>query len=145
MSTQSFGTPPLRTIAYAAGVGNFLEWFDFAVYGFFATTLGSVFFPSSNPHTSLPSSLAVFGVAFAVRPLGGITIGSLGDKLGRRAALSTTVLLMGLATTLMAFLPGYGTIGLAAPILLVLLRCVQGLAAGGEWASAASFLVEYAP
>jgi MFS transporter, MHS family, proline/betaine transporter len=135
----------LRTIAFAAGLGNFLEWFDFAVYGFFATTIGHVFFPSSNPTASLLSSLAVFGVAFVVRPLGGITIGSLGDKLGRRAALAMTVLLMGLATTLVAVLPGYSVFGIAAPALLVLLRCVQGIAAGGEWASAASYVIEFAP
>jgi MHS family proline/betaine transporter-like MFS transporter len=137
--------PPLVKLATAGGVGNFLEWFDFAAYGFFAASIGRVFFPSDDPTTSLLSSLAVFGVAFVVRPLGGITVGAIGDRLGRRAALSLTVLLMGAATTLMAVLPGYDTIGIAAPILLVLLRCVQGLAAGGEWAGAASFLVEYAP
>lgn len=136
---------PLTKLATAGGLGNFLEWFDFAAYGFFAASIGRVFFPSDDPTTSLLSSLAVFGVAFVVRPLGGITVGAIGDRLGRRAALSLTVLLMGVATTLMALLPGYDAIGVAAPILLVLLRCTQGLAAGGEWAGAASFLVEYAP
>ncbi len=136
---------PLVKLATAGGLGNFLEWFDFAAYGFFAASIGRVFFPSDDPTTSLLSSLAVFGVAFVVRPLGGITVGAIGDRLGRRAALSLTVLLMGAATTLMALLPGYETIGIAAPIVLVLLRCIQGLAAGGEWAGAASFLVEYAP
>jgi MHS family proline/betaine transporter-like MFS transporter len=134
-----------RRIAVAAGFGNFMEWFDFAVYGFFATTIGKVFFPSSSPTGSLLSALAVFGIAFFMRPLGGIVLGAVGDRVGRRAALATSVVLMGASTTLVAALPSYATAGVLAPVLLVALRCLQGLSAGGEWAGSASFLVEYAP
>ncbi|WP_216865380.1 MFS transporter [Mycolicibacterium goodii] len=134
-----------RQVAVAAGIGHFLEWFDFAVYGFLAATLGRLFFPSDNPTTSLLASLAVFGVAFFFRPLGGLIIGALGDRLGRRAALSLAIIMMGICTIGIGVLPTYATIGIAAPILLVLLRCAQGFSAGGEYAGAAAFLVEYAP
>ena len=136
---------PAGRIAFAAGVGNFMEWFDFAIYGFFAVTIGAVFFPSQDPTVQLLSALAVFGVAFFMRPLGGVLLGALGDRLGRRAALSVSVLMMGISTSLVAALPTYEQVGLLAPVLLVLLRCLQGLSAGGEWAGASSFLVEYAP
>lgn len=134
-----------KRVAVAAGIGHFLEWFDFAVYGFLAVTLGQLFFPSDNPTVSLLSSLSVFGVAFLFRPLGGLVIGALGDRLGRRAALSLAIVMMGLCTLGIGLLPTYSAIGMAAPILLVLLRCAQGFSAGGEYAGAATFLVEYAP
>lgn len=134
-----------RRVAVAAGIGHFLEWFDFAVYGFLAATLGRLFFPSDNPTTSLLASLAVFGVAFFFRPLGGLVIGSFGDRVGRRAALSLAIIVMGICTIGIGLLPTYASIGIAAPILLVLLRCAQGFSAGGEYAGAAAFLVEYAP
>lgn len=134
-----------RRVAVAAGIGHFLEWFDFAVYGFLAATLGRMFFPTGNPTTSLLASLAVFGVAFFFRPLGGLVIGAFGDRLGRRAALSLSIVVMGICTIGIGVLPPYATIGVAAPILLVLLRCAQGFSAGGEYAGAAAFLVEYAP
>jgi MFS transporter, MHS family, proline/betaine transporter len=132
-------------VALAAGVGNFLEWFDFAVYGFLAVTIGTLFFPAASDTGSLLAALAVFGVAFLVRPLGGIVIGAFGDRAGRRAALSLSILLMGACTTLIGVLPSYEQVGLWAPILLVLLRCGQGFSAGGEYAGAAAFLIEYAP
>ena len=141
----AYARPSGRRIAVAAGFGNFMEWFDFAVYGFFATTIGHVFFPSGNATNELLSALAVFGIAFFMRPLGGVVLGSVGDRVGRRAALSISVLMMGISTTLVAVLPSYASAGLLAPILLVLLRCLQGLSAGGEWAGSSSFLVEYAP
>lgn len=134
-----------RRVAVAAGIGHFLEWFDFAVYGFLAATLGQLFFPSGNPTTSLLASLAVFGVAFFFRPLGGLVIGAFGDRAGRRAALSLAIIVMGICTIGIGLLPTYASIGVAAPILLVLLRCAQGFSAGGEYAGAAAFLVEYAP
>ena len=137
--------PSGRRVAVAAGFGNFMEWFDFAVYGFFAVTIGHVFFPSGNATTELLSALAVFGIAFFMRPLGGIVLGIVGDRVGRRAALSISILMMGVSTTLVAALPTYASVGILAPILLVLLRCLQGLSAGGEWAGSSSFLVEYAP
>lgn len=139
-------TPAVRRrVAFATGAGNFMEWFDFAAYGFVATSIGRVFFPSGSPTSSLLSSLAVFGVAFFFRPLGGLLLGSVGDRLGRRPALAVSIILMGVATTLVAALPGYATIGVAAPILLVVLRCLQGISAGGEWTGSSAFLVEQAP
>jgi len=122
-----------------------LEWFDFALYGFLAVTIGAVFFPATNPTSSLLAALAVFGVAFLVRPLGGLVIGAFGDRAGRRAALSLSILLMGVCTTLLGLLPTYAQVGIWAPVLLVLLRCGQGFSAGGEYAGAAAFIIEYAP
>ena len=132
-------------VALAAGVGNFLEWFDFALYGFMAVTISQIFFPGESATASLLATLAVFGVAFLFRPLGGLVLGSFGDRVGRRAALSLCILLMGLFTTLIGLLPTHAQIGVWAPILLVLLRCGQGFSAGGEYAGAAAFLIEYAP
>ncbi|MQA83853.1 MAG: MFS transporter [Streptosporangiales bacterium] len=132
-------------IMTATVVGNYMEWFDFAVYGFFATTIGRVFFPATNETTSLLASLAVFGVAFLFRPLGAVLFGTLGDRAGRRAALSAAIIVMSVSTTLIAALPSYATVGLLAPILLVVLRSIQGLSVGGEWTGAGTYLVEYAP
>ncbi|GAA5165366.1 MULTISPECIES: MFS transporter [Amycolatopsis] len=133
------------TVVAATLVGNFTEWFDFAVYGAVAVTLGRVFFPTGDSVASLLASLAVFGIAFVFRPLGGALLGSLGDRRGRRTALSLAVIGISGATTLIGVLPSYATIGFWAPLLLVLLRCVQGLSAGGEWTGASAFLAEYAP
>src|SRR3954451_21801855 len=106
--TQSKLTPAeARRVAGAAGIGNFMELFGCAVYGFFAVTIGKVFFPSDSDTASLLSSLAVYGVAFLIRPLGGLVLGAFGDRHGRRAALSLTVILMGISTTLVAVLPSY--------------------------------------
>jgi MFS transporter, MHS family, proline/betaine transporter len=122
-----------------------LEPGGIAVYGFFAVTIGKVFFPSDNETASLLSSLAVYGVAFLVRPIGGLVLGAFADRHGRRAALSLTVVLMGISTTLVAALPTYASVGFLAPVLLILLRCAQGFSAGGEWTGTSAFLVEYAP
>jgi MFS transporter, MHS family, proline/betaine transporter len=139
--------PPSRTrIAVAVGIGNFMEWFDFAVYGFFAAIIGQLFFPpDTSPFVALLSSLAVFAVGFVMRPLGGFVLGPIGDRFGRRMQLAVSVVAMGAATTLIGLLPDYAAIGVAAPCLLVLLRCVQGLSAGGEWTGSAAFLVESTP
>jgi MHS family proline/betaine transporter-like MFS transporter len=134
-----------RQAAVAAGIGNFMEWFDFAVYGFFAPTMGKVFFPNSSATVGLLSSLAVFGVAFFFRPIGGLVLGSLGDRRGRRFTLSVSVLMMGVTTTLIALLPSYAAVGALAPVLLVILRCLQGLSAGGEWTGSSAFLLEMVP
>jgi MHS family proline/betaine transporter-like MFS transporter len=131
-------------IAVACLIGNFLEYFEFALYGFFAIAIGATFFPSDNPTVSLLQSLAVFGVAFIVRPLGGLVFGLIGDRAGRRASLSISIVLMGLATAAIALLPSYAAIGIWAPVLLVLLRCVQGLSVGGEWGASSAFLIETA-
>jgi MHS family proline/betaine transporter-like MFS transporter len=136
---------PTRRVVVAACFGHAVEWFEFGVYGYLATILGKLFFPSSNPTTSLLSALAVFGVAFFARPFGAVLFGHLGDKLGRRTILSITILLMGGATAVIGILPTYATAGLLAPILLITCRLLQGLSAGGETSGAATFLAESAP
>lgn len=142
---QTSADTRIRT-AVAVGIGNFMEWFDFAIYGFFAVLIGQMFFPANaDPIVASLSSLSVFAVGFLMRPLGAFILGPIGDKYGRRTSLVASVMIMGAATFLMGLLPSYATIGIAAPILLVLLRCVQGLAAGGEWSGSAAYLVESAP
>lgn len=129
----------------ASAVGNFLELFDFAIYGFLAIPLGANFFPSHDPLISLLSSFATFGVGFIMRPVGAVVIGIYGDKKGRKAALALTIVMMATATGVVGILPSYAQIGIAAPVLLVLCRMVQGFATGGEWGGAAAFLVEHSP
>jgi MHS family proline/betaine transporter-like MFS transporter len=135
----------LRKVIGAAAIGNFVEWFDFAVYGFLATTIAQQFFASGDSTVALLKTFAVFAVAFAFRPLGGIVFGMLGDRLGRKRVLATTILLMAAATTVIGLLPTYAAIGLWAPALLTLVRCVQGFSAGGEYAGACAYLMEHAP
>lgn len=132
-----------RKIA-AIGIGNFMEWFDFAIYGYFAATIGLIFFPSEAPNISLLSSLAVFAVGFIARPLGAFILGPIGDKFGRKVVLMITVFGMGVFTTLIGLLPAYASIGIWAPILLIIFRFMQGMMVGGEWSSAGIFLVESA-
>ena len=134
-----------RRAIISSAVGNFLELFDFAIYGFLAIPLGANFFPSTDPLISLLSSFATFGVGFIMRPVGAVVIGIYGDRKGRKAALSLTIVMMAAATGVVGLLPSYASIGVAAPILLVLARMVQGFATGGEWGGAAAFLVEHSP
>ncbi|WP_313739672.1 MFS transporter [Pseudomonas sp.] len=146
MSTPHEVSPAtLRRVIAASAVGNFVEWFDFAVYGFLATLIASQFFASSDPSVGLLKTFAVFAVAFALRPLGGVFFGALGDRLGRKRVLSMTILMMAGSTTLIGLLPTYASIGLMAPVLLTLARCVQGFSAGGEYAGACAYLMEHAP
>ncbi len=135
----------LKRVICAAAIGNFVEWFDFAVYGFLATVIAAQFFPSGDPSVALLKTFAVFAVAFAFRPLGGIFFGMLGDRIGRKRVLATTILLMAGATTLIGLLPSYAQIGLVAPLLLTVIRCAQGFSAGGEYAGACAYLMEHAP
>lgn len=134
-----------RRAVIAAGIGTVVEWYDYAIYGYLAATLGVVFFPSEDPTTSLLASFATFGLAFLIRPAGALFFGSMGDRLGRKATLTLVVVLISTGTFLIGVLPGYGTLGVAAPVLLVILRMVQGLSAGGEVGGAMSLLAEYAP
>jgi len=129
----------------AATIGNFVEWYDFSVYAYFATVIAVLFFPSDNSTASLLATFAAFGVAFAARPLGALVFGHYGDKIGRNRTLAAVVLLMAGATVLIGVLPTYAQIGVLAPILFVAARAAQGFSAGGEYANATSFLVEYAP
>jgi MHS family proline/betaine transporter-like MFS transporter len=133
-----------RSLA-ATTIGNFLEWYDFIIYAYFATTIATKFFPSSDAVASLLSTFAVFGIGFVMRPVGGIVIGRFADRAGRKPALLLTVFLMAGGSVMIGVLPGFATIGLAAPLLLTLARLIQGFSAGGEWGSAATFVIEWAP
>jgi MHS family citrate/tricarballylate:H+ symporter-like MFS transporter len=135
---------PLHKVA-AVGVGNALEFYDFLTYSFFSIQIGHSFFPAEHFSNSLLSSLATFGIGFVTRPLGGLIIGRYGDRVGRKPAMLLTFMLMGIAITGLALTPSYGQIGMAAPILLVLFRLLQGFALGGEVGPSTAYLIEAAP
>lgn len=139
------GTFSSRRAVIAAVVGNTLEWYDFAVYGFFALTLAKLFFPAGDATVSLLLTVATFGVGFVMRPVGALVLGTLADRRGRKAALSLTILLMALGTAMIGFAPTYAMAGAWAPAIIVLARLVQGFSAGGEIGGATAFLVEHAP
>ena len=134
-----------RRVVISSTIGNALEWFDFTVFGLFAGIIGKLFFPADNPSSSLLLTFATFGIAFAARPLGGLVFGLYADKHGRKKALVVMITLMALGTGLLGFLPTYGAIGIAAPLLLLLARLIQGFSAGGEFGSASAMLIEFAP
>ena len=134
-----------RLIIVASSLGTVFEWYDFFVYGTLAALLGRLFFPGENPTAGLLLSLATFGAGFGVRPIGAVVFGILGDRIGRKHTFLATITLMGVATALVGFLPTFATAGIAAPILLVALRLLQGLALGGEYGGAAIYLAEHAP
>lgn len=129
-------------IIQAGAIGTALEFYDFGVYGYLAVVLAHEFFPTGNPAAALLSTLATFAVAFVVRPIGGIIFGHIGDKISRKRSLALSVIGMAGATFLVGLLPGYATVGVAAPLLLVLLRVLQGLSAGGEIGGAVSMVAE---
>lgn len=129
-------------IVVAGLAGNVMEWYDFGTYGFFAATLGTLFFPAHDPAVSLLLSFAVFAIGFIARPLGALVFGHIGDRRGRKRALMASVFMMALPTMAIGLLPTYAQIGLAAPVLLVLLRLCQGLAVGGEFTTSMVLLVE---
>ena len=135
---------PRRRSVVAGAIGNTLEWYDFATYGYFSAVVGQNFFPSTSPTTSLLSAFAVFAAAFFMRPIGGIVFGHIGDRYGRKTALLLSAGLMAVSTFAMGCLPTYASAGLLAPILLVVLRLGQGLSVGGEYTSSAIFLSETA-
>src|SRR6516162_5428672 len=134
-----------RRVIVAGMIGNVLEWYDFAVYGYFATAIGQAFFPNQDRVAQLLSAFGVFALGYLMRPLGGAVTGHIGDRFGRRAALTFSVVAMAIPTFLIGLLPGYKTLGLLAPIALTFLRVVQGLSVGGEYTSSMVFLVEQAP
>lgn len=134
----------IKKVALSSFLGNFIEWFDFATYLYFAVTIGLVFFPDDGASGTL-MTFAVFAISFVFRPLGAIFWGSLGDKKGRKWALSVSIFLMSGAAFLIGCLPSYHTIGWFAPIALLILRTIQGFSAAGEYSGAAVFLAEYAP
>ncbi len=133
-----------RKVAIAACFGTFLEWYDFLTFATLAVVFGPLFFPSSDPSAGLLASLATFGVGMIVRPIGAAIFGSIGDRIGRRPVFMITITLMGIATVCVGFLPTYAQVGIWAPILLVGLRLLQGLSAGGEIGGGAVYLTEHA-
>ena len=138
-------TGPSTTRIIAAGaIGNVLEWYDFAVYGYFAAAIGRTFFPGEDAVAQVLAAFGIFAVGFLMRPIGGAVIGYIGDRLGRRAALTFSVAAMAIPTFLVGVLPGYQTLGIAAPLLLTLLRMIQGLSVGGEYTTSIIFMVEHA-
>lgn len=129
----------------ASSVGTLIEWYDFYIFGSLATILSVQFFPKTNPTVGLLSTLATFAVGFIVRPFGAIVFGRLGDMVGRKYTFLVTLILMGCSTFGIGLVPGYDTIGIAAPILVLLLRVIQGLALGGEYGGAATYVAEHSP
>src|ERR1041384_407469 len=128
----------------AGAIGNLLEWYDFAVYGYFAAAIGRAFFPEQDKVAQVLAAFGVFAVGFMMRPVGGALFGHVGDRIGRSAALTLSVAAMAVPTFLIGVLPGYAVLGIAAPLLLTLLRMVQGLSVGGEYTTSIVFMVEQA-
>lgn len=147
MSTHTSTAPPSssKKAVFATVLGNGLEWFDFTVYSFFSVIIAKVFFPTESEVVSYLIALATFGVGFFMRPVGGILIGIYADKVGRKAALTLTIVSMAAGTLIIGLTPSYASIGLAAPLLIVFARLLQGFSAGGEMGSATAFLTEHAP
>lgn len=147
MSTESPAAPranSVRRVVLASFIGTTIEWFDFFIYGTAAALVfGQLFFPGESEFVGRLASFGTFAIGFFARPLGGIVFGHFGDRIGRKAMLVTTLMMMGLATFLIGVLPTYGTIGVAAPVLLILLRIVQGFGVGGEWGGAVLMAVEH--
>ncbi len=148
MAAVDLTSPAMQAIRRRAilscSIGNFFELFDFVLYGFFAVPISQAFFPAGNDALALINTFITFGVGFLFRPLGAVILGRYGDRHGRRAALVVTIGLMALATGCTGLIPTYSSIGLLAPVLLLICRCGQGFSTGGEWGGAAAFLVEYA-
>jgi MFS family permease len=135
----------IRRIIAASSVGTLIEWYDFYIFGSLATVIASQFFPKTNPTAALLSTLATFAAGFIVRPFGALVFGRLGDLIGRKYTFLLTLIIMGSSTFAIGLVPGYETIGFAAPIIILILRLLQGLALGGEYGGAATYVAEHAP
>lgn len=136
---------PSARLIFAGIVGNVMEWYDFAIYGYFAALIGSLYFPSKDASISLIAAFGVFAIGYLMRPLGGLLFGHIGDRLGRRRALILSSLTMGIPTALIGLMPTFDQIGLLAPLGIMLLRIVQGLSVGGEYTGSSVFVIEHAP
>src|SRR5688572_27224789 len=134
-----------RTVVFASSLGTVFEWYDFYLYGSLAAIISRQFFSGVNPTAAFIFALMAFAAGFAVRPFGALVFGRIGDLVGRKYTFLVTILIMGISTFLVGCLPSYSTIGAAAPIILVLLRVLQGLALGGEYGGAATYVAEHAP
>lgn len=137
-------TTRIRLVLIAASLGTVFEWYDFFLYGSLAVFFGALFFPPGNETAAFLASLATFGAGFAARPVGALVFGGLGDRIGRKRCFMITMVIMGLSTLLVGFLPTYAEVGVWAPVFLVFLRLTQGLAVGGEYGSAAAYVAEHA-
>jgi MFS family permease len=144
-SAEPLDQQSLRRVILASSLGTLFEWYDFYLYGSLAVFFGELFFPPGNERAALLASLATFGAGFGVRPLGALVFGRIGDLIGRKYTFLVTIVTMGLATALIGFLPTYASVGIAAPIMLVTLRLAQGLALGGEYGGAATYVAEHVP
>lgn len=142
---KSIKKPNLYKTLFATCIGNALEWFDIAVYAFFATYIAKSFFPNSDETVSLIMTFASFGISFLIRPIGAVVLGNYADKHGRKASLLASMILMMIGCLMIVIMPTYATIGLAAPILMIVARLVQGFSAGGEFGSSTAFLIEHFP
>jgi len=144
-NVPTYSSQASRRAAIGATIGNIMEWYDFAVYGFFSITIAKLFFPTGNELTSILLTVGTFGVGFFMRPVGAIILGAYSDRHGRKAGLMITIVLMALGTALIGFAPTYATAGIAAPLVIVVARLLQGFSAGGEVGGSTALLVEYAP
>lgn len=141
----TISTQGIRKVIAASSVGTLIEWYDFYIFGMLAKTISTQFFPEGNATAALLSTLAIFAAGFIVRPFGALVFGRIGDLIGRKYTFLLTLILMGGSTFLIGLVPGYKAIGMAAPLLVLLLRLVQGLALGGEYGGAATYVAEHAP
>jgi len=143
--SEGHGTGDATRLIVAASLGNALEFYEILVYGYFAVIIAKVFFPAADEAVSLLVTFGTFGASFLARPVGAIFLGAYGDRKGRKAALTLSILLMTIGTGLMTVMPSYGTIGILSPILVIAARLLQGFSVGGEFASSTAFLVEHRP
>src|SRR5262249_10928370 len=134
----------MRLVVAAASLGTVFEWYDFFLYGSLAVFFSALFFPPGNETAGFLASLATFGAGFAVRPLGALVFGALSDRIGRKRCFLITMVIMGVSTLVVGLLPTYAQVGIWAPVLLVTMRLAQGLAVGGEYGSAATYVAEHA-
>ena len=145
MSSKQKYTQGIWSVITASSVGTLIEWYDFYIFGSLATIIASQFFPEDKGSSALLSTLAIFAAGFIVRPFGALVFGRLGDMVGRKYTFLLTLVLMGGSTFCIGLIPGYKSIGVAAPLLVLLLRLIQGLALGGEYGGAATYVAEHAP
>src|SRR6516225_1651412 len=145
--TQAAASPRknVTRLIVATSLGNALEWFDISVYAYFAVYISKAFFPTNDQTTSLLLTFGTFGLSFLARPIGGVVLGAYADRHGRKASLLVSITMMTFGTLAVALMPTYATIGVAAPLLVIIARLVQGFSAGGEFGSSTAFLVEHMP
>src|SRR5437764_15435286 len=135
----------IRRVIFASSLGTMFEWYDFYLYGSLAAIISKQFFSGVNPTAAFIFALLAFSAGFAVRPFGALVFGRLGDLVGRKYTFLVTILIMGMSTFIVGILPSYARIGIAAPVILILLRLLQGLALGGKYGGAATYVAEHAP